>query len=423
MQFLDENHVVVALSSQRKFEGNGDPYNHLYIPARGAPLAAVLPHATIVLPENPEIRELIRFLEKTLVSTLRGQMRVVWVSGKNYLLDDDITAEARNKLGEIVLSHQDQGRSTVVLPYCRSAPFTAWSDHLAASQYSVIGDAPAFIEAYGTKQILYPDVADDSSKGLFAGLPISLPRGFFCRSIADLPAAYDRLVAEGIVDVVVKPTASAAGLGIAKVRSRAELFAYNWHLGGSFVVEECLSVDHDQDGCEVSCSVQFIGDQIVGLPKSQLVNGSHWEGNVSPGLFNKEFGEQVLGQARHALKKLRELGMQGPGGFDFLSTKGKPYLVDPNLGRFTGAHWPDFIAQRLIPNRPWAALEFPQHRDIFEVWEILKQNGLALDLAKGEGGFPFCHLRNMWSMALAFAPTNELAFATIKKARAILRQC
>ena len=41
MQFLDENHVVVALSSQRKFEGNGDPYNHLYIPARGAPLASV----------------------------------------------------------------------------------------------------------------------------------------------------------------------------------------------------------------------------------------------------------------------------------------------------------------------------------------------------------------------------------------------
>lgn len=37
---------------------------------------------------------------------------------------------------------------------------------------------------------------------------------------------------------------------------------------------------------------------------------------------------------------LRKIKPRGPGGFDFLSVKGKPVLTDVNTGRFNGAHAP-----------------------------------------------------------------------------------
>lgn len=422
MKFLADKHALFVQGSQPEFEGNGDPYTHRYFPARWATLAALLPHSTIVLPDQSEVRDLVDFLESTLTAFFRRQMEVCWVSGNDFLLDNDIAAEARGKLRSIVDTHSQAGRTTVVFPYRRNKYFTDWSSSLFDDPHAVIADDPVFIERFGGKDILYPHLTDEKSAGVFDQVAVRLPRGFVCSSKVELVDAYRRLEEAGITKVVIKPVKSAAGLGIVKASSLSEVQAYEWHLGGAFVIEECLAVDTDADGNELSCSVQFIGTELVGGPKSQLVDGTHWIGNVSPSLFSEEFAADVVSQTRQALERLHALGLRGPGGFDFLSCKGRPYLVDPNVGRFTGAHCPEFIAQNLFPGKPWALLDMPKEKSIFEVWEILNRNGLALDFAAQQGVFPFCHLPKMWSMALAFGDTNQQALAMIQKARRILHE-
>ena len=56
-------------------------------------------------------------------------------------------------------------------------------------------------------------------------------------------------------------------------------------------------------------------------------------------------------EARRCLRSFIKGSMpKGPGGVDFLSVKGVPYLADLNTGRFNGGHTPKLFRSMYSPD-------------------------------------------------------------------------
>ena len=182
---------------------------------------------------------------------------------------------------------------------------------------------------------------------------IRVARGFTCSSVEDLLGAYALLQCER---VVVKPIHGAAGEGILFLRSEAELRAYSFPMG-DVCLEEHLALDVAPDGVVLSPALHYNEGELVGSDLvDQIMNGTAymgWRRTVAPAGFQE--------RAREVLRRFMERARpRGPGGVDFLSVGGEPYLSDLNTvgpfvakrpsrrltrvrwrqGRFNGCHGP-----------------------------------------------------------------------------------
>lgn len=423
MLFEQDKHVVIAQGALPEFEADNDPFDRLYIPARWAIFAALCKNVSIVLPGTPEVRDMVSFLNQTVGTYRRQSMDVLWTSGHNYLLDRDIAQEAQSELAMAIAARKNHGINTRLVPYRANNEFLGWARNLVDEHScDVVGDDQRFIQNFGNKTILHPNVNNPNKLPLFHDLNVNIPSGYVCDTLADLPRAYELLSARGVSSVMIKPAHGSTGEGIVNARSMADVNQYSWEGAGPFIIEECLVLSRDDRGNEINCSLQFVGARLVGQATSQIVSGTHWQGNVVPGILPEGFATHAEEQARLLLGRLSDHGLRGPGGFDFLNAGGKPFLVDPNLGRFTGAHIPKFIAHELLSeqSRAWATLEMSKSRSVGEVWELLQSKGLAMNFDTMRGVFPFCHLRNMWAMHMAFASSGTEALHMLRSAQTLL---
>jgi hypothetical protein len=152
---------------------------------------------------------------------------------------------------------------------------------------------------------------------------IRVARGFTCSSVEDLLAAYTLIRSER---VVIKPIYGAAGEGILFVSSAEELRAYTFPMG-DVCLEEHLDLDVAPDGVVLSPALHYNEGALVGEDLvDQIMNGTAymgWRRTVAPAAFQE--------RARSVLKKfIAHTRPSGPGGVDFLSVGGEPYLSDLN---------------------------------------------------------------------------------------------
>jgi formate-dependent phosphoribosylglycinamide formyltransferase (GAR transformylase) len=152
---------------------------------------------------------------------------------------------------------------------------------------------------------------------------IRVARGYTCSSVEDLLAAYTLIGSER---VVVKPIYGAAGEGIIFVRSVEELRAYTFPMG-DVCLEEHLNLDVAPDGVVLSPALHYNEGELVGEDLvDQIMNGTAymgWRRTVAPAAFQE--------RARDVLKSfIAHTRPGGPGGVDFLSVGGEPYLSDLN---------------------------------------------------------------------------------------------
>ena len=131
-------------------------------------------------------------------------------------------------------------------------------------------------------------------------------------------------------------------------------------------------------------------------------------------------------KATEAVLKL--IAPKGPGGFDFLSVKGKPVLTDVNTGRFNGAHPPKLFVDLYAPGKCWHCWKGTPNvnADIWKFWGHLQRRGIAFD-PKAPGGprgvFPLIFLRGLSGQYIAIANTDEEARAMVPIADECREKC
>jgi predicted ATP-grasp superfamily ATP-dependent carboligase len=155
---------------------------------------------------------------------------------------------------------------------------------------------------------------------------IRVARGYTCSSVEDLLGAYALLECER---VVVKPIHGAAGEGILFLKSVKELSEYTFPMG-DVCLEEHLNLDVAPDGVVLSPALHYNEGELVGEDLvDQIMNGTAymgWRRTVAPAPFQM--------RARDILRRFMDHTQpRGPGGVDFLSVDGEPYLSDLNTVR------------------------------------------------------------------------------------------
>lgn len=396
---------LVVCGARPEFALDADAGDNYYLPARM--LATLREGDVVVLPgENEALQEFASFVVRT-IGLCAGQ--ILWTSGKNYLLDADIGYELVPELVRLL----GDGSGWEILPYGVHSEFLRWAKRFPEA--SILGDDEGWVDAFASKRILHPAPGTANGAGKLASVPgVRVARGYACNNRDDLARAERLLQAAGVARFVVKPIFGATGEGIRFVDNPAELGAYEFPMG-SVVLEEHLAVDENRNGV-IAPSVQFIGKHVLGAPFDQLVEGVAFAGNAHPSETSERFQQDMLVQTRAALNAIAPTG---PGGFDFLSVKRKPVLVDPNLGRLTGAHPVRLFAHHRAPGAE-ALLSWKIHGEkigVDELWRRLEGKNIAF--SNGRGVFPLCYLPGLWSMLLAVGSSRS----DVERMRAETNEC
>lgn len=353
----------------------------------------------IILPGgNRRTKEFVKFCIRIL--GLNAD-QVLWTTGKSYLMDDDI----RKELLPEIWRRLRAGRWEII-PYSVTKPFLSWASRFAVP---VFGDQEQWVRIYSNKGILHPNAI---AKLRQAGLPLlpaqvaglRVPRGYTCTTREELALAYDLLTADGVKRFVLKPVVGTTGEGIRKIDSKRQIARYTFRMG-AVVLEECLKIDTDKHGGVVSPSIQYFAGKILDGLTDQTFKGVAYEGNTMPSATSYEFQKGLLTMAGRVLRWLKP---QGPGGFDFLSVDGRPVLVDPNVGRFTGAHPARIFGGLYAPQRPFVCWKVEPKRCVEEFWNRLLARGIAFTPGTSHAGvFPLCYLPRMWGLLVAFGKNRK----------------
>ncbi len=395
--FDDKKRRLWCHGPKPEFATDTDWADQWYIGART--IALIRPQVdSIILPGgNEETVEFWKFCRKVL-GFEEGQ--VIWTSGTNYLLDDDIRIELLDYLRNKLRRKADWE----LVPYSVTQPFTAWASQL---NISICGDEMAWVERWSNKGILHPHPLFNERPGdpplLDKLVPyISVPRGYFCTSPQELEMAYGLLGKK----VILKPVSGATGEGIEIITDGTILSSYAFPMG-PVILEELLEIDRDPNGQLIAPSVQYFGDQLCGNVTDQIINGgvAH-EGNVTPSITTPQFQETLVRAVKSILQAIQP---RGPGGFDFLSVKGEPVLIDPNCGRFTGAHPAWIFRNHHAPQAFFQSWKIKPKNSVWEFWDFLGYKGLSLNRMDEypKGIFPLCYLPGMWGMLIAIGETRE----------------
>lgn len=400
---------LIVCGPRPEYALDADWADKWYLPARM--IAAVRPGDVIILPGGYEpLRDFV-----AAVCPLLGidTWQIWWTSGTNYLLDADIEAEVIPSLQQLM----GEGSGWELLPCGVHQGFTRWASRFPAAR--VLGDAESWCDRYATKAVLHPPVREQRPPvAAFAGVPI--PRGYTCVDKGELLRGARMLGEVGIAEFVVKPVIGTTGEGIVFVSGERGVgaAASGAFSMGDVVIEERLPVDKDLDGHVIAPSLQFVGGRLLGEPLDQVMNGVAFAGNIGPSRTPHRFQRELVSQARRVLAALRP---QGPGGFDFLSVGGRPVLVDPNLGRLTGAHPPRMFMETHAPTAR-AFMTWKVHdamAPIDAVISRLSRRSILFQRGQAGGVFPLCYLPGAWSMLLSFGDSRK----EVENLRAEADQC
>ncbi|MBI5421112.1 MAG: hypothetical protein HZA35_02245 [Parcubacteria group bacterium] len=364
-----------------------------YIGARTLPLVRPQKDIIILPGGNNQTQQFAEFCTRILGLTAN---QVLWTTGKNYLMDDDIKEELFDHI-QYVMNQNDWE----IIPYSVTEPFLRWATLVNTP---IFGDNEQWVRIHSNKSILHPNAITSARDPLLPLLmenvdDIRLPRGYACTTNDELNIAYDLLRANNVKNLILKPAVGTTGEGIIPIDSRLQIVEYSFPMG-TVVLEERLQIDTDVHGKNISPSIQYVGKKILGNVTDQTFKGVAYEGNSMPSTTSPEFQRELLGMVRKILAWLKPYG---PGGFDFLSVDGKPVLIDPNVGRFTGAHPAKIFQALYAPKMLFACWKIEPIKNLEVFWDELNTKNIAFIPSSNRSGvFPLCYLQGMWGMLIAF---------------------
>jgi hypothetical protein len=369
-----------------------------YIGARTLPLVRPQKDGIVLPGGNRQTQEFAEFCIRIL-----GLMpeQVLWTTGRNYLMDDDIREELL-----VQIQRQVKPGEWEIVPYSVTEPFLRWATQIKAP---ILGDDEQWVRIHGNKGILHPNAIPQLRDPSLPLLPeevagIRLPWGYTCTNKEELIIACDLLQAAGVEKFVLKPAVGTTGEGILVINTKNQITGYAFPMG-AVVLEECLPIDIDAQGRNISPSIQYLGQKLLGSVTDQTFKGTAHEGNIVPSATSREFQKELLEMAKRMILWLKP---QGPGGFDFLSVQGEAVLVDPNVGRFTGAHPAKIFRALHAPRMPFACWKIDPTKELGAFWDELNTLGIAFTpFSNRTGIFPLCYLREMWGLLVAFGQNRK----------------
>lgn len=407
--------TILAFSTLRRYLDAADPHITRYaVPLRS--LTRATPDDLLILPDNGHVRDLVRLYENELNDR---PFEILWTKDTSFQLDLDIAADPA--LLEQIQSAIDQrraaGRRIVLHPYSYTFDTQSWVCQLRGID-RIIGDPPHLVERYQGKDIYYPPVSNPEAETISRMVPrLNIPPGYVCRDRRELLLAADLLAARGIGELLLKPVIGSSGSGITPVRDRRDLEEFQ--IPAPYILCQRVRTGYsDLMKCELNCAIEILDGKIFGPPTSQFVLGPEWIGGVAPGIHSEPFEQSALAQAQALLDHLLPLGLGAIGGLDFIGDeRGDCYLVDNNLTRETGCHFPKYFQANYAPQQVLACREAPvptlSPHDFFE---RLKGRGLAFTRQSRRGVFPFHYIRHGYSMLIALAATAEEAMGLLDEA-------
>jgi len=388
---------LICHGPKPEFELDGDVNDKFYLPTR--PVSSMRTHDVVILPRHAAIEEFTDFL---MMLGVIMPKQILWTSGKNYLLDDDIDQELEHEIAKLVASGK-----WVIAPYSVTKPFKHWSTKL---NLSIIGDhEDQWVRHYTTKKFLHPAVSDKMPKQpLVSQIPgVRIARGYSCTDLEDLRTAFYQLQADEIGECIVKPVDGSTGEGIFTVSSVRDFQDYTFPMG-DVVIEEKLRIDLDKCGRQIAPSIQFMGRKISHQVTDQVIDGVAFAGNISPSATSRQFQDEVHFMTREIVAAIKP---KGPGGLDFLSVDGRPVLVDPNIGRITAAHPAINFRNLYAPDACFETRKVSGTPKVTarEFWHECQNRNIAFKPGNGtiSGVFPLCFIKDMWGMTIAIGNSRE----------------
>ena len=415
-------HTVLAQSAKPEYEFDGDDTDYLYIAGRGISIAHP-EYASIILPSDPSNQQFIQFCNETLHRN-RRDIQALLLEGDEYLLDQRIINGYDQQTRDHIESLLSEGEEVVVYPYTVNEPMMDWySDY--ASRTSVYGESPEVSMAFGHKGIMHRHIAHPERASVLEDAKkdgVRIPRGYVTSSLDELKDAYDMMFElTGRNSYQIKGVYGSAGTVNTAIYSRHELNSVeDFFLEGDVSIEERLPLEHDEEGNEINCSVQYANGKIFGRPTIQIIEGTQSKGNIVGSPKYAEMQADALDQAKKTLAVLRQKGFTASGSFDFVFAKNKTWLIDVNCARDTAAHVPKHFAEMYAGNSNFVSHEMPNQMDVFEAWERVKELGFDFSQTSGQGVYPLYHLQGVKARWIATDPRVETAMETLRKVQELI---
>jgi hypothetical protein len=346
--------------------------------------------------------------------------QIIFTSGNHASLDDDIIAEpeVRERLEQIIRS--DPGSQFVIIPYVATETFYRWVAPFQALGVQTFGETTEWLAQFGDKGILHRHMKDLSQPSVIEMIDPNIPiaPGYICSTPEQLLEAYRLL---GCKAVAIKPLCGCAGEGIIFVDNEEAIRNYEFPMG-DVALEEKLELDLAEDGLVIAPATHYMQRGLIGGGLvDQILEGASYMG-WRASVVSEEFRQEVDRITRTIIDYTSP---QGPGGYDYLSVKGKPVLNDINTGRFNGAHQPKLFLQMHAPDAEWYCWRFKPSQDlgVWDFWNALLETDSAFVPGVSESGvFPLTYSRGIAGTFIAIAKDRETCLELYRRAAAILTQ-
>ena len=370
----------------------------------------------VILPGNHTgMRELWEFARD--VMGLRDD-QAIFTSNEHFVMDDDIDDDIVSRIKAIVTTNPKD--KFCLVPYCVTANFERWSTQLKEMGVAVFGEEFDWVNEYGHKGILHRHMSNLDQPSIMEQVApnVRVARGYTCSTTEELVKAWELLQCEM---VVVKPVFGAAGEGILFVSDVEVLKSYDFAMG-DVILEEFLALDRSSDGIVLSPAVHYFGSTPVGRGLvDQIMVGTGYAG------WRRSQASKVFQQTctRAMTKILKALKPKGPGGFDFLSVEGLPFLTDVNTGRFNGAHYPKVFLDMYAGDKTFYCFKFkpPPGLKVRQFWYRLQSSDIAFTPGVSESGvWPLIYLRGLSGLYIAVAKTDREAYNLYQQAKICLTE-
>lgn len=217
----------------------------------------------------------------------------------------------------------------------KSHVFGEVSDSELYGLAAAFGEVDAVILGAGFEKLEFGNILNNTRKTIDkVGNKLKISKKFNLMGIPHPETAPMHKVSGLSFPLMVKPISGAGGILNTIVKNEDEL---NWFLerkdAGDFMAQEFVT------GIPCSASLIGNGDEAVVLAINEQMIGMHWLtrmqfaycGNITP--FNSGFGNKMR---EYAEKIVREIGLIGSNGVDFILTEAGPVVIEVNA-RFQGS--------------------------------------------------------------------------------------
>lgn len=371
----------------------------------------------IMIPDNTSLR---KFWEFCCTNIEIDASQAIWTSGTSYVIYDDYM-EVIDELESLI----KQGY--VIIPNSTNDDSIQFMTNDIINMADYILETKEFIDTYKTKKWLHPninstnnnDINDNTSTSIFDEIAEYTPGGYICDNIDELVLAYQKLTENNNNNTntntyFIKPTDGIGGGGIVKITSLDDIQKYKFTR--QVALEEFINVDRYHDGMAVTPSVQYMGSNVLTII-DQLVDGVSYIGSVYPARISDDVKNECMRVCQEVVDFIKP---QGYGGFDLVISNNKPYIIDPNTGRFTGAYSAySFWNKHSDEYFGFISFIFTPKCTLDELWNELKNANIAYDKnqknpVKNISVFPLVYLDDICQM-IVMANSYDDMFSTRQK--------